>query len=130
MSEEENFPTQFGIFYPTGYIVVAFPEKDDACKVQDDLMTGGYEESECKLYESDKIASVAKSHLEDAGPIATLGSSDDYEEKHLEAAKEGCTFLVIHAPNDVDAERVMRVVRRVSFKLAHRYHHLAIRDLK
>jgi len=38
--------------------------------------------------------------------------------------------LLIYAPGDTDAARAMNVIRRVPFEFAHRYHRLAIEDLK
>ena len=73
---------------------------------------------------------MAQSHLGNAGWLGILGKSDEMEREHLEAAKRGCTFLLIYAPTDLDAERVMNVIRRVTFEFAHRYHHLAIQVLK
>jgi hypothetical protein len=50
-------------------------------------------------------------------------------EQHLEAAKEGSSFLVIYAPDNVSSDRAMNVIRRVPFEFAHRYHRLAIEEL-
>ncbi len=61
--------------------------------------------------------------------MARLGKSVAAVKKHLEAAQEGATFLLIYAPNDFDAERVMNVLRRRPYVLAHRYHRFAIEDL-
>lgn len=49
---------------------------------------------------------------------------------HLEAARQGDTFLLIYAPGDLESERAMNVVRRVPFEFAHRYHRFAIQVLK
>lgn len=51
---KRSIPTQFGIFYPTGYIVVAVPKDEDARKVLQDLFTGGYDETECWLTSGEK----------------------------------------------------------------------------
>ena len=37
---EPNLPTQFGIFYPIGYIVAAFPQQEAAQQVQRDFVHG------------------------------------------------------------------------------------------
>lgn len=123
--------TQFGIFYPVGYIVVGFAAAGDAQQVQRDLMTGGYDQDDCRLYSADEVADAAARNLEDnTGFLALLGSSDEAVQKHLDAAREGATFLLIYAPGDIESARAMNVVRRASFVFAHRYHRLAIEDLK
>lgn len=126
-----QFPTNFGIFYPTGYIVAAFANKEDAQRVQRDLMSGGYEPYDCVLRTSEEVAAKAQRNLdENTGFLARLGKSDEAVQIHLDAAKEGATFLRIYAPGDTDATRAMNVIRRVPFEFAHRYHRLAIEELK
>ncbi|HUG76101.1 MAG TPA: hypothetical protein VML57_01300, partial [Burkholderiales bacterium] len=123
--------TDFGIFYPMGHIVVAFPSYEDAVRVQKDLLTGGYEREDCALYRSEQVAAASKENLEDhTGWLARLGKSDEMVRKHLEAARHGAAFAVIYAPSDIDAERAMNVVRRVPFEFAHRYRRFAIQVMK
>jgi 20S proteasome alpha/beta subunit len=123
--------TQFGIFYPVGYIVAGFMQASDAKKVQQNLMAGGYGEDDCLFYSAAEVADSASRNLEQhTSFLATLGSSDEAVRKHLDAAREGANFLLIYAPGDVEAERAMNVVRRVPFAFAHRYHRLAIEELK
>ena len=56
--------------------------------------------------------------------------ADEMIGRHLDAANRGSTFLLIRALSDAEAERVMKVVRRVPFDLAHRYHRFAIEEVK
>ena len=123
--------TDFGIFYPLGYIVVAFSNDDDALRVQRDLTTGGYAPDECIVYTSETVAAAAQQNLdENAGWLARLGKSDEAVRRHLQAAKQGAAFALIFAPGEVEASRAMNVVRRVPFELAHWYHRFAIQDMK
>jgi hypothetical protein len=123
--------TDFGIFYPVGYLVVAFPKQEDAQRVQQDLLTGGYEQADCQLYTCEEVAAAAQRNLaENTGFLARLGWSDDAVQAHLDAARQGSAFLLIYAPGDTDAARAMNVIRRVPFDFAHRYHRLAIEELK
>lgn len=123
--------TDFGIFYPVGYLVVAFPKLEDAKKVQRDLMTGGYDERDCAIYTDEEIAAAAERNLADnPGFLARLGKSDEAVQAHLDAAKQGAAFMMIYAPGDTDVARAMNVIRRVPFEFVHRYHRLAIEILK
>lgn len=125
-----SLPTQFGIFYPTGYIVAAFANRQDAERVRQDLITGGYDPKDCVLYTGEEFASIAQRHLESAGWLAQLGKADELERAQLEAARRGSTLLLIYAPSDLDVERAMNVVRRVPFQFAHHYHRFAIHAVK
>ncbi len=125
-----GLPTEFGVFYPNGYIVAAFPQQEAAQQVQRDLFTGGYDQADCRLATSENVIRSAQSHLKNASWLKGLGKSGDLEQQHLEAAKRGCTFLVVYAPTKLDTERAMNVIRRVPFELAHRYHYLAIQSFE
>ena len=123
--------TDFGIFYPRGHLVIAFPKREDAERVRRDLITGGYDAPDCQLFEAEEVAHSARDNLDrGTGFLAYLGRSDDAVQAHLDAAENGRTFLVIYAPADLEAERAMNVVHRVPFDFAHRYHRLAIEFLQ
>ena len=69
--------SDFGIFYPRGHLVVAFGKREDAERVRRDLLTGGYDASDCVLAAAADVAASAERNLEDhTGFIARLGSSD------------------------------------------------------
>jgi hypothetical protein len=94
------------------------------------MLTGGYDDQDCRLVESDEVIPSAKAQLTDSGWLAKLGMADEMIGRHLDAANRGSIFLLIHALSDGEAERVMKVVRRVPFDLAHRYHRFAIEEIK
>jgi hypothetical protein len=125
-----NGDTDFGIFYPHGYIVAAFHSQEDAQRVQDDLFRGGYEAADCIVVPGSDVATAATRNLSThRGWLSRLGKSDEAVRLHLDAANGGATFLRIFAPNDTDAERVMNVIRRAPFSLAHRYQRFAIQHM-
>jgi hypothetical protein len=123
--------SEFGAFYPIGHLMVAFEREEDAQKVRQDLFTGGYEESECEIAPCAFVIDATQRSINSSGFLARIGDSVNFMEKHLEVAKRGATFLLIYAPNLLECERAMRVVRRVpSLILAHRYMRLGIQELE
>lgn len=131
LDELLNMTDLGGIFYPRGYLVAAFPNREDARRVRRNLLTGGYEQNECMLFSAKEIARMARRNLrERTGFLATLGGSDDALSSQLDAAERGSSFLVIYAPDEREAKRAMNVVRRVPFDFVHQYHRLAIEILK
>lgn len=126
---DAKLPTEFGIFYPTGWIVVAFADKAAAARAQRDLMTGGYDPEDCMLIEAKDVIPTAESQLEGADWLARLGKADEMVEQQLRAAKGGSAFLVVYASTDHEAHRVMNVVRRAPFQFAHRYRRFAIETM-
>lgn len=123
--------TSFGIFYPVGYLVAGFPEPHHANQVRQDLLTGGYEPQDCVLHEAAAVAEATQRNLEEnTGFLSRLGRSDEAVRSHLEAARKGATFLLIYAPGELEATRAMNVIRRVPFAFVHRYHRLAIEEMR
>jgi AmiR/NasT family two-component response regulator len=126
---EDNVPRSFGAFYPTGHIVIFFANKGDAERAREALLTGGYEESEIVILSSDYVVSA----IEDALPhvsILAIGSETRHMREHLELAKQGCDKLIVYAPTEHEAGRVMNVARHFDIRLAEKYHRLAIEHLK
>jgi hypothetical protein len=123
--------TDFGMFYPRGYLVAAFRRREDAERVRRDLLAGGYDEEDCLLVRAEEVADSARRNLADQqGPLSRLGRSDEAVAAHLRAAEEGSTFLVIYAPDDLEVERAMNVIRRVAFEFVHRYQRFTIQLLR
>jgi hypothetical protein len=123
--------TDFGIYYPRGHLVVAFRRREDAERVRQDLLTGGYDPQDCMLFTAEEVARNAQRNLEEhKGLLARLGKSDEAVQAHLKAAREGCTFLFIYAPSELEADRAMNVIRRVPFEFAHYYRRFAIQVLQ
>ena len=129
--EQHKYPTSFGLFYPIGHVVVGFSSKEDALRVQQDLITGGYERNDCAFYSSKEVKEIAQENLDqNEGFLARYGWADEAIQIHLESAHEGSSFLVIYAPDQLSSDRAMNVINRVPFEFAHRYHRLAIEVLK
>jgi hypothetical protein len=124
--------TDFGtFFYPRGFLVAAFPKEEDAKNVRRDLVDGGQKTADCLFYTSQAMAEKSQLDLDqNTSFFQKIGWSYQAVKIHLAAAQEGAGFLVIYAPDDMNVDRVMNVIRRVSFKFVHRYHSIAIEELK
>jgi hypothetical protein len=111
-------------------MVLAFQDKASAERVQRDLFAGGYDADDAMLFDASDVIPSAQGQLENADWLGRLGRADEMVQTHLNAAKGGSTFLLVYAPSDGEAERVMNVARRVPFQFVHRYHRFAIETLK
>lgn len=123
-----NVPRSFGAFYPTGHVVIMFANKGDAERAGEALLTGGYDEHEIVVLSSDDVVS----RIEDMLPHVSLfaiGTETRHMEERLELAKQGCEEMIVYAPTEHEAKRVMNVARRFPVKLAEMYHRLAIEHL-
>lgn len=74
-----GYPTSFGLFYPVGYLVVGFKNKESALQVQQDLKTGGYEDNDCTFFSCKEVTEAATENLEksSAGFLPRLGWDDE-----------------------------------------------------
>lgn len=114
-------PTQFGVFSPRGYVVAVFPRPDDAESARRALLEGGYDPGDVMVTDADSVRRFAEGHLASASAVSAFGGERDAERQHLALAKEDHAFLMAYAPSDAETERVMNVVRRFDYAVAHKY---------
>jgi hypothetical protein len=85
-------PTQFGVFYPLGH-VVALQSREDAERIRQLLIDGGYDERDVTLANSSQVAAGARELLRSASVIAQIfGAELDAMHKHIELPDAGYTF--------------------------------------
>ena len=122
-------PTQFGVFYPLGHVVLALQSRDDAERIRQLLIDGGYDERDVSLWESSQVATGARELQQSASILARLfGAELNAMQKHIELADAGYTFLAAYSPSDLDAQRVMNVARRFRYALAQKYDRFSITE--
>jgi hypothetical protein len=99
----------FGAFYPLGYVVLAFAERQVAERVRQQLLNDRFEEAD--------------------GFASALGGETKIMEKHRDLAKSGATFLMVFAPDNALTERVANVVKAFTPLTADKYERLTIHGL-
>lgn len=123
-------PMQFGMFYPLGYLAVAFRRAADAAQVRQALIAGGYEPGDVELVPTEAVVAGATRSLEAASPLVrVLGWEREALTAHAKLAAQGFTFMLVYAPSNLDTERVMAVVRRFEYGLAHKFDRFAVHEL-
>jgi hypothetical protein len=125
-----SVPTQFGVFYPLGYVIVALRSQEDAERMRQLLLDGGYDESDVILWDSAQVATGARELRQSASVIAKIfGAELGAMDKHIELADAGYAFLGAYSPSDLDTQRVMNVARRFRYGLAQKYDRFSITEL-
>jgi hypothetical protein len=123
-------PRKFGMFYPRGYVIVAFKSEDDASRVRQQLIDGGYDDEDVLLMDTTQVLEGSTADLEHLSPlIRALGSEPDLMEGHRAGAEAGQTFLIAYAPSDLDAQRLMNVARRQGYLRAQKYDRFSFTEL-
>lgn len=123
-----------GVFYPTGYAFILFPDLEDAMRVAREL------EAEAEvdvgsdgimLLTPDAILTqIGKADDQSDVELPSLGTEGATVRKYVDLAREGHYALMIPTPSQEATERIMAVVRQVPFSYAQRYHMLVIEDLE
>jgi hypothetical protein len=121
-SDQAKVPKQFGMFYPRGYVVLTFRSEDEAERVWQLLVDGGYDEDDVRIMDRARVMQGSSEDLEHLSPlIRAFGSESDILESHQAGAASGQTFLIAYAPSDLDTQRLMNVARRVGYISAQKY---------
>ena len=119
----------FGAFYPTGHLVVAFNEERDAQHVLQSLRAQAPVFAGSLYLSAQQMERLAVHNLAEAGVIASMGTSLTTVQAFLDVARQGASFLVLTTPDDQTTQQAMDEIHRVPFMLAQRYHSLAIEDM-
>src|SRR6202521_1066106 len=95
-----QFPTSFGVFSPTGHVVMAFATDGQAEHARLLLIKNGFVEGDVTHYNKDEVmAELEKSEKQAKSPVQ-MGQEVAKVDEYLVLAKQGCGFLVLHDPED------------------------------
>jgi len=123
--------TMGGVFYPTGHVVIMFPDRADAESTGERLVTeGGFSAGQVmRLTPATVLREIAPSDDGADIPLPSVCTEGATVRSFESLARQGHHGLVVVADSREDAERLMQVARRVEFSLAQRYRTLVIEDL-
>ena len=123
--------TLSGIFYPTGYAVIMFPDANQAEQAASQLVNGGYDSEAITLLPPDTILrEIGRVDGDSDVDLPSVGTEGATVQTYIKLARQGQHGIMVHAASDKDAERVMSVVRTLPFSYAQKYHMLAMEDLE
>jgi hypothetical protein len=124
-----DHPVSFGAFKPVGHVIVALPDEDRAKAATAALLAAGFEEDDVLHYSADEEDSEMARLLDRASDLAGFGYEVTLMRRYRELAHEGCSWLLVYAPDEAHAARVAAVARRFDARLAEKYHRLVVEDL-
>ena len=106
-----QFPTSFGVFSPTGHVVMAFATDGEAERARLLLVKSGFAQEDVTHYDKYEVmAELRKSEGQAASPLQ-IGQEVAKVDAYLVLAKQGCGLLVLHAPEDEAAKRAVVIVK-------------------
>lgn len=122
-------PEAFGVFKPVGHTVIAFRTAGDLQAALSALLAQGFASTALVRYTPDEMKSQVDSEMQAASALASLGQELNLVKAHRELAEGGCSFLIVHAPDDEQAERVASVARTLKAVAAQHYGRFIIEEL-
>ncbi len=117
-----------GVFYPTGYAFIMFPDIECARQAARELETG--DDDILLLTPQTILEDLAKADGESDLLLPSVGTEGDTVHKFVALAQDGHHALMVPVNSAEATERVMRVVRKLPYSYAQRYHMLIIEDLE
>jgi hypothetical protein len=127
--EKNDLPEAFGVFKPVGHIVIAFRSAADQQAAAQRLLQQGFAASALVRFTPDEMKNQVDADMKAASVLASIGQELNLVKAHRALAESGCSFLVVHAPDDDLAERVAVVARTMKAVAAQRYGRFIIEEL-
>lgn len=127
--DKTNPPRTFGVFKPVGHTLIAYKTDADLQTAVKLLTEAGFAASTLVQYTPTEMKIQVASEIQTASPLAGFGYELDLVKAHGELADSGCSFLVVHAPEDAQAERVATVARATKAVSAQHYGSFMIEDV-
>ena len=122
-------PVAFGVFKPVGHTVIAFRSDEDMQAAVSALTEQRFAASALVRYTPQEMMAQVDAELRTASPLASFGYELDLVKAHQALAESGCSFLIVHAPDEEQAQRVAVVARTTKAVSAQHYGTFVIEDL-
>lgn len=124
-----DHPQSLGAFKPVGHVVVAMPDDRSAAAAVQALLQRGFEPEDILEYTAAEENDEMDRMLQHASDFAGFGYEITLMRRYKALAAEGASWLIVFAPEDVQAERVAETARAHGALMAEKYHRLVIEDL-
>lgn len=128
---DPKMTTLQGVFYPTGYAFVMFPDGADAEQAARELEHSGFSDDDVLLLTPGVVLKeIGKIDGDSTVDLPSVGTEGATVRKYIDLAREGHHALMVKSPSNEDTERLMSIVRKLPFSYGQKYHMLAMEDLE
>ena len=128
-STKARFPHSFGVFSPTGYVLMVFTNDASAEKARQSLLEHGFKDSDVTHYGKDEVLAEFERSEEHAADPVQIGQDVEKVDRYLEFAQQGAGFLVVHAPEHDLSKRAVNLARPFGLEFAEKYNRLTLEEL-
>jgi len=124
-----NPPRSFGVFKPVDHTVVTFANPSDLESAANALLAQGFFPEDLTRYSPAQMLAQSESDLQTASPLASMGQELNLIKAYRDLAREDCSFLVVHAPEDAQIVTLTQVAQASGAQAAQRYGSFIIEEL-
>ena len=130
--------TEFGIFYPTGYVLSVFPDAAHADRAVAALLAAGFATDDLVVATGADVLAYSRELRGNLGLFSRFerfvagfyGDEAALADELVGLAERGHTFVAVHAPDDAAATRVREVVRAFAPVVLRKFDSLTYTDLR
>jgi hypothetical protein len=121
--------TSFGVFKPVGHTVISFPSAHQAEEAHTALGSLGIAEDAIHAFTDLEMLSQIDRDILQASPLASIGQELNLVLAHKALAELGYHWLIVHTPDDAEAQRVAECVKPLGAERAQLYGRFIIEEL-
>jgi hypothetical protein len=126
---ESDMKTLRGVFYPTGWMVLMVPGAQQAADAARLLEQAGISGDALMPMTPEAIRRELAGAEGDDNMLPSAGTEGDTVRRITDLAAQGHHGLMVHAPHQQDANRVMAALQGLPISYGQRYRTLVIEDL-
>ena len=124
-----NPPRSFGVFKPVDHTVMTFADAAALESASQALLAQGFLADALTRYSPAQMLAQTASDLQTASPLASMGQELNLVKAYRDLAQEGCSFLVVHAPDDAQQTALVAVAKATGAQAAQRYGSFIIEEM-
>ena len=129
--------TEFGIFYPTGYVLSVFPDAAQGDQAVAALLAAGFRTDDLVVATGAEVLAYSRELRAHPGLFSRFerfvashhGGEPALADELVGLAERGHTFVAIHAPDHAATTRVSEAVRALAPVVLRKYDRLTYADL-
>ncbi len=121
-----DLPRSFGLFTPTGHVVMGFASDADMTMARNALVSAGVRAEKIAAFSSSEVIAEIRKMRESFSKVARLFNEFKMMKDHWALARKGGGFLVVYAPSKTETARAVKIAKKFRLKLAHKYDRLTV----
>jgi hypothetical protein len=130
--------TEFGIFYPTGYVLAVFPDAAQADRAVAALRARGFTTGDLVVATGAEVLAYSREMRADPGLVSRFerfladlfGGEATLADELVTLAERGHAFVAIHAPDEAATTRAAEAVRALAPVVLRKFDALTFTDLR